>query len=218
MEIIDLYKPGTFDCIITDPPYGMNFQSNRAKDGHRHKKIENDSTINHEWIGKSFDILHMGGGIVMFCNWATSSKWEKHITDYGFKIVSQAIWDRCFHGMGDLTGGFAPQHDVVWYATKGRRILPGSRPKSVMRFNRPMHQQDNGHPTCKPVELMEYIVKHIANGWVLDPFMGSGSTGVACKRLGVPFTGIEIDSDYFNTAKARIENQITYTGMMDTEG
>lgn len=64
----------------------------------------------------------------------------------------------------------------------------------------------NGHPTIKPIKLMEYLIKLITppNGVVLDPFMGSGSTGVAARNLGFDFVGMELDQEYFEIAKGRI--------------
>ena len=66
----------------------------------------------------------------------------------------------------------------------------------------------NNHPTVKPTELMKYLVRMVTpiNGTVLDPFMGSGSTGKACKLLDFDFIGIELDPEYIEIAKARIEN------------
>lgn len=66
----------------------------------------------------------------------------------------------------------------------------------------------NHHPTLKPIELMHHLVKLVSfeNQTVLDPFMGSGTTGIACEQLGRNFVGIEIDEHYFNIAKERIEN------------
>lgn len=66
----------------------------------------------------------------------------------------------------------------------------------------------NHHPTVKPIKLMQYLIKLITppQGIVLDPFMGSGSTGVAAKRLGFNFIGCELNNDYFEIAKKRIEN------------
>jgi len=65
----------------------------------------------------------------------------------------------------------------------------------------------NNHPTVKPIALMEYIVKLVSRkgAVILDPFMGSGSTGIACKNLGRAFIGIEKDKDYYNIAIARLE-------------
>lgn len=70
--------------------------------------------------------------------------------------------------------------------------------------------RQNFHPTVKPVKLMEYLVRLITppGGIVLDPFMGSGTTGIAAKMVGVGFVGIEIDSSYFNIAKMRIESWV----------
>ena len=66
----------------------------------------------------------------------------------------------------------------------------------------------NKHPTVKPLSLIEYLIKLISVGdsIVLDPFMGSGTTGIACFRLGRKFVGYELDNESFITAKARFEN------------
>ena len=70
--------------------------------------------------------------------------------------------------------------------------------------------KDNPHPTVKPIELMKYLIKMVApNGaLVLDPFMGSGSTGVAAVQIGRRFIGIEKEDEYFNYAKKRIEDAL----------
>jgi len=75
------------------------------------------------------------------------------------------------------------------------------------RANRPFIPSKNNHPTVKPTELMRYLVKLVTppNGTVLDPFMGSGSTGKAAKLEGFDFIGIELDPEYIEIAKARIE-------------
>lgn len=73
--------------------------------------------------------------------------------------------------------------------------------------NNPKHK--NSHPTVKPLDLITYLVKLISppdNCVILDPFMGSGTTGLACKNIGVNFIGIELEEKYFNIAKTRIEN------------
>ena len=66
----------------------------------------------------------------------------------------------------------------------------------------------NNHPTVKPTPLMQYLVRLVTppNGTVLDPFMGSGSTGKACMLEGFKFIGIELDKDYCEIAKKRIES------------
>jgi site-specific DNA-methyltransferase (adenine-specific) len=67
--------------------------------------------------------------------------------------------------------------------------------------------EGNGHPTVKPTKLMEYLIKLVTppHGTVLDPFMGSGSTGVAAKNLNFKFVGMEMSEEYFEIAKKRVE-------------
>lgn len=97
-------------------------------------------------------------------------------------------------------------------------LFPSEKDKSPARFfycakaskserNTPVA---NFHPTVKPVKLMQYLVRLITppGGVVLDPFMGSGTTGVACKNLNRSFIGIELDPEYFEIAKSRIENTL----------
>ncbi len=80
-------------------------------------------------------------------------------------------------------------------------------PKSIVTFSKP-HPSIMVHPTQKPIELLEWLIRTYTNegDLVLDNCMGSGSTGIACKILNRNFIGIEIDQKYFNIAKKRIEN------------
>lgn len=88
------------------------------------------------------------------------------------------------------------------------RVLSGTNdyiyPNSILEFN----MERGLHPTQKPVPLFEYLIKTYTNEGetVLDNVMGSGTTGVACKNLNRNFIGMELDEDYFNMAKERIEN------------
>lgn len=79
-------------------------------------------------------------------------------------------------------------------------------PRSVIKISNDNHK--SLHPTQKPVALLEYLIKTYTNEGetVLDNCMGSGSTGAACKNLNRKFIGIELDENYFNIAKERIEN------------
>jgi site-specific DNA-methyltransferase (adenine-specific) len=74
----------------------------------------------------------------------------------------------------------------------------------------------NSHPTVKPINLMAYLCRLITppNGIVLDPFMGSGSTGIAAKLEGFDFIGMELDEDYFKIASARVESYEKYRDLL----
>lgn len=86
-----------------------------------------------------------------------------------------------------------------------RKIEKGGYPRQVLDFRNP--NNNTLHPTQKPIELMEYLVKtySVEGQTVLDFTMGSGTTGVACKNLNRDFIGIELDETYFNIARERIE-------------
>lgn len=81
------------------------------------------------------------------------------------------------------------------------------------KMHNKVQERVNFHPTVKPIKLMQYLVRLIAppNGIVLDPFCGSGTTGIACKLEGVQFIGIEQDAEYCKIAQARIDNYIEET-------
>jgi len=81
-------------------------------------------------------------------------------------------------------------------------------PPELKITDKTVYTQKNNHPTVKPVALMEYLIKMVTpkGGIVLDPFMGSGTTGIACRKLNYGFIGIELEPDYITIAKARIDS------------
>ena len=103
------------------------------------------------------------------------------------------------YGKTDIWGGSELNHDT--------RVRDEKYPKSILRYTNANHT-NKFHPTQKPVDLLQYLIKTYTNEkeTVLDFTMGSGSTGVACKLTNRKFIGIELDDYYFNIAKQRIEN------------
>lgn len=109
------------------------------------------------------------------------------------------------HGLGDLNGSYAPQYDIIIFATKGRHILKDGRPKDIIKVKR-VEPEYLLHPTEKPLSLIKQLVSNSTKqgDTILDPFMGSGTTGVACQQLNRNFIGYEISPDYFKIAEKRI--------------
>ena len=109
--------------------------------------------------------------------------------------------------MGDavILNGICANCRKVWI--DGKRKGPCC--ENPERTSEAKAQQSNHHPTVKPIKLMEYLINLVTppGGIVLDPFMGSGSTGVAAHRLGFKFIGIEMNEEYVEIAKRRIENE-----------
>jgi DNA modification methylase len=179
---------GKVDAVICDPPYGMEFRSNHRKE--KHIAIAND---NAEWpleLATSIDVAHSR---YVFCRWDDIRRIDKP--------RSLVTWVKNNWSMGDLDHEHARQTEVIAFYPGPEHFWPNGRPSDVIEA--PRTNNDN-HPTEKPTQLMRAVVGW-THGVVLDPFMGSGTTGVACAKLGRKFIGVEIERKYFDIACRRIE-------------
>jgi len=201
-------EDNSIDAIVTDPPYGIDYQSAwRTNKNEWKPKIANDKVPFVAWTDEAFRVMKDDTGLLCFTRWDTEVVFRKALTESGFNCKQQIIWDKEVHGMGDLTGDFASQHENIIFAHKGRFTFKGKRPKSIFRFQR-VSPTKLKHPNEKPIGLIASLVSAITipGDIVLDPFMGSGTTGMACKKLDREFIGIEMNEDYMEIAKARIES------------
>jgi site-specific DNA-methyltransferase (adenine-specific) len=196
-------KDNSVDMILTDPPYGMSFQSNYRKV--KHKKIKNDDCLDwlEDFIKEIYRISKNNTAHYIFCSIHNIDIFKKEIQKM-FKIKNILIWKKNNTGMGDLKGSFAPKYEFIIFFHKGRRLINGKRDCDILEFNKTGNKL---HPTEKPVDLLEYLIEKFSdkNDLCIDPFMGSGSTGVAAKNLNRNFIGIELDEEYFNISKRRIK-------------
>ncbi len=194
------------DAVVTDPPYGIDYQSDwRTDKKKRLPKIANDGQPFVWFLAGAAESLSDGGRILCFCRWDTAEAFRLAIGWAGVKLRAQIIWDREHHGMGDTRGSPSPQHDTIWYATKGRYEFKNARPSSVVRSAR-ISGGSLSHPNEKPIGLMTQLVLAYTTTreTVVDPFTGSGTTGVACIRTGRKFIGIELDGGYCEIAAKRL--------------
>ncbi len=206
MSLLPLLPAASIDLVITDPPYGIRYET-RATAGrplHR-RRLANDRAPFIWFLGECFRLLHRCGAVLCFCRWDVQTAFQDALSIAGFRLRSQVIWDRGVHGMGDCSSQFAPRHDVLWFATKGNYQFPGRRPVSVLRAMRPSWRSAT-HPTEKPVDLLRQLVSALARpeDVILDPFTGSGSTGVAALERGCRFIGLEIEAAHCRTAHRRL--------------
>lgn len=173
--------------VLTDPPYGMAFQSNFRTV--QHEKIINDEGVGHLQWACGLPAAHSK---YVFCRC-------DNIYDVP-KPKSLVTWVKNNWSMGDLKHEHARQTEVALFYPGPEHTFPNGRPTDVIEC--PRTGNDN-HPTEKPVQLMMAMLRW-TTGTVLDPFMGSGSTGVACARAGRKFIGVEMEEKYFETACRRI--------------
>jgi site-specific DNA-methyltransferase (adenine-specific) len=177
-----------YDSIASDPPFGMAFQSNHR--AVKHAPIANDTTDDLLVWACSLPIQHSA---YVFARWDNLRRLP-HPT-------SLVTWVKNNWSMGDLEHEHARQTEVCLFFRGPDHFFPNGRPQDVIRCARSGNEY---HPTEKPVGLMQAVVGW-TSGVVLDMFMGSGTTGVACSRLGRKFIGIELDPAHFDTACERIE-------------
>ena len=194
-DCMDVLSSIAFDSVVTDPPYGIAYKSGYATDAlwKGGRTILQDETVD---VRDLIAAAVAPAPCLMFGTWRAPRP-------AGTKMV--LIWDKGGAlGMGDLSIPWKPDHEEIYVMGKG---FIGSRDSgSVLRCPPVQSMAKNGrvHPTQKPVALMEKLIAKVP-GRVLDPFMGSGTTLVACQKLGRQGTGIELDPDYFDIACKRVD-------------
>ncbi len=205
LDVLRTIAPGSVDAVVTDPPYGIDFQSARRTESERLDKIANDRTPFIWWLHDAYRITKSGGALLCFCRWDVAEVFRVAIESAGWEIKSQVIWDRIGHGTGDLKASFGPRHDIIWFAIKGKFAFPWKRPASVIAYER-IQGDALVHPNQKPLALMEYLCRVVCptGGTVCDPFAGSGATGEGALIAGCNFVGIELSEKYANLARERI--------------
>lgn len=179
LDVLKGLPDGSVDAVVTDPPYGLDFRG-----------AEWDAFIP-AWIAEARRIAP----VVIFTT-APTTLWDYPRPDW------VCCWYReASNSRSQLRGGFNHWSPVVVY---GRPKFPVDSKK----LHAIQHAYPKGfpHPSPKPVALMEWLVGNACGDGctVLDPFMGSGTTGVACMNTGRNFIGVEIDKGYHDIAARRI--------------
>jgi DNA modification methylase len=168
------------DAVVTDPPYGLDFRGN-----------EWDSDIP-PWLS----LAREAAPVVAFTT-APTTMWDYPRPDW------VACWYRPASSARTSQGGFNHWSPILIY---GKHKLPVDVQNLHAIAN--AYPKGFGHPSPKPQKLMNWLVEHIGGETTCDPFMGSGTTGVACVKTGRKFIGVEIDPGYFQIAKKRIQAAI----------
>jgi site-specific DNA-methyltransferase (adenine-specific) len=190
-----------FDAIITDPPYAIPTLVASGRDSTR---SVGDLSIAETAFRLFFDqwssVLALSGRIFVFCDGASYPVMFRA----AFNTMNSAllIWDKGQIGMGRE---FRKSHELILHAwRKGTPIFAdGVGRADILKFA-PVASEARTHPAEKPISLMTELIRP-SGDVIVDPFMGSGSTGVACAKLGRKFIGVEIEPKYFDIACHRIE-------------
>ena len=182
------------DAVVTDPPYGISHSSNHGA----------------SWQGKQIasdqDTSARDAALDGFPNVAAFGTWK---TPPISGTKGCLVWDKGpAFGMGDLAFPWKGSWELIY--VRGR-LWSGSRDEGVLRGHMQVTWESQGraHPHMKPVSLMEALLMKLPpDVAILDPFMGSGTTGVACVNLDRQFIGIELDPGYFDIACRRVQEVV----------
>ena len=150
----------------------------------------------------SYRVLPDGGSFLSFIDWRQYPTLYAVIESVNFRAQQMVVWDKGDMALGN---GFRNQHELVVHAAKGVPNIYNRGIANVLRAKRISSSDD--HPTEKPVSIMAPLIEVVTapEQTVLDPFMGSGTTGVAAVNAARNFIGIEVDPAFFDIACRRID-------------
>lgn len=157
-----------------------------------------------EWLPEIYRVLKSGTHCYIMINPRNLKELQQTAEDVGFIFQNLIIWDK---GNSTPNKYYLNSYELILMLRKGNaRNINNMGTKNILRI--PNIMRNKKHPTEKPPELMQVLVENSSNvgDVVLDPFMGVGGVGIACKSSNREFIGIEIDEKYFVVAKERLEN------------
>jgi site-specific DNA-methyltransferase (adenine-specific) len=209
---VDAIKDGSVSVLLTDPPYGMGYQSDYRLDrskARKHKPIENDgegegpaevAECLAAFVPKLADNAH----VFVFTNWRNEEAMRTAIADAGLLVRGSLVWVKNNTGMGDPKTTFAPKHERIIHAVKGSPIL-FEREADVLVYDR---VNTDRHPTEKPVDLLGRLIQitTVQGQRVADPFGGVGSTCEAAAGLKRHYWGCEINEEYWGHGCKRLKD------------
>jgi len=226
IEAMKQIKDKTVDLIVSDPPYNLgNFMINRDTNL---KKMRDNFFATAGWDNMEFDewekamdnffkasarVMKKGGSMIVFMAIIKVETLIRLAEKNGFYYKTTGIWHKTNPMPRNMNLHFVNSTEAWVYFTYKTRTGTFNNDGAMFHDFVETSVTANGerkygkHPTQKPESLMQHFVDLLSNphDWVLDPFMGSGTTGVAAKRLDRNFIGIELDKNYYEIARHRIE-------------
>lgn len=211
---------GALDAVVTDPPYCSGAATEAGRGSATHQGLRSETIRNGRFGWFNADNMttaglcellrsvcvrapvHDNGSILAFCDWRMITMLSPAMESAGWRLRNLVVWDKGHFGAGT---GFRPRHELIIHLARRSPKFHSASMGNVI--SRPRVRKDRQHPTQKPVPLINDLLSVVAppDGTICDPFMGSGTTGVACVGSGRRFIGIEVDPEYFDVACRRID-------------
>ena len=208
----------TVNHIITDPPYNISHENNFntlkcPRQGVDFGEWDKNFDL-FSWIPKYEKILDKNGSIIIFCSYRYISFIIKTMEESNLEVKDILVWKKTNPMPRNIERRYVQDMEfAIWGVKKGSKwVFNKDKNKPYMRslFETSIvsGNERTKHPTQKSLQLMKNIIKIHTNekDIILDPFMGSGTTGLACLELNRIFIGVELDKEYFNLAIERLHN------------
>lgn len=205
------------DCILTDPPYGVSFESNMDTNANleTHKGSlwgDQDSDFMEELAPEFERVLKPDSHCYVFTNWKAYADFQSYFDDV-LNLNTVLVWDKKMNGMGNLET-WGPRHEWILHLCNGDPGLYGGRPPNVLRFGSgstgTIPPEVQIHPTQKPRNMMEHIIKKSTTPGdvVLDPFGGAYTVARAAMRTFRQAVSCELDPEVHDLATSLVEKQL----------
>jgi site-specific DNA-methyltransferase (adenine-specific) len=207
----------SIELVITDPPYssGARRDADRQVRGSMLRSMDDEDWFSHDamtawgftWFARSSftsirQRLTIGAHVYVFIDWRQTPTVYGMLEASGYRVNQCLVWAKTHFGMGQH---WRNQHENIVFASYGTPSDMLDRGMGSVLECPGIQPTSRNHPTEKPVPLLSAIIEAVPGATILDPFMGSGSTGVAAIQRGRRFIGIEIEPRYFDIACRRIE-------------
>lgn len=204
------------NALITDPPYNIARDNNFKTMGRAGIDFgEWDKNFNMtSWISTAVSKVKKGGNIVIFTDWKAITPIIKELETLGCDIKDMLRIEKSNPMPRNRDRRFITDYEIaIWAVKKGgkwtfnRLSETYERPLIKTKVTPKSEKTNGGHPTQKNIETMEWILNRLTNegDTVLDPFIGSGTTAVACLNTNRKYIGFELEEEYFDIANKRIQ-------------
>ena len=199
LEVMKTIPDNSIDLIVTDPPYGVSYK----KSGEIYMVGDTINLVPYI-LPEFYRLLKDDGAIYMFSS-TTKLVDTLPIFNIYFKLHSIIIWDKRIGQIPRQLSHYKLRYEPILYGSKGLHRL-NSYKDDIFQCDI-VRGKKRIHPTQKPIEIVKYIIENSTNdkSIIFDPFIGSGTTAVACKSLGRKYIGIEINPEYCKIARNRIK-------------
>lgn len=213
-----LAKNVKVDAVITDPPYNISKENNFSTMNNPRKGVDFGKWDKNfdvcEWINDYSKLVKKDGSMIIFCSYLFLSYVCDTLINNDFVVKDVIVWKKSNPMPRNIERRYVQDMEfAVWAVRKNAKWTfnkPSNVPYLRSVFETPVvgGSERTIHPTQKSLKLMMDIIKIHTNAedLIIDPFMGSGTTGVACRKLKRKFIGIELNKEYFEIAKKRISS------------